>query len=188
MSRNYWIVVGGLLAGVALVLFGGWKFFIHPQALDYAAEQGKKQDLEKQLQTARDTAAQFGKFKAQAENMRRDLDFYSSRTDINLNKIAVSEMVNSLAHQMGLEELKIDVQEVPNSELGQYDVHVDFNSDFDHLGKFYNACVSQRCIMVPDSVSLRSVDDPSGLYFDTLSVDLSLQVYGGKKTAGKGRR
>jgi Tfp pilus assembly protein PilO len=176
-----------LLAGVALMLFAGWRVLVHPQALEYATELAKKQDLQQQLQTARDTAAQFGKFKAQAENMRRDLDFYSSRTDINLNKIAVSEMVNSLAHQMGLEELKIDVQEVANPELGEYNAHVSFKSDFDHLGKFYNACVSQRCIMVPDSVSLNSVDDPSGLYFDTLSVDLSLLVYGGKKTSG-GRR
>jgi Tfp pilus assembly protein PilO len=177
------MVVGGLVAGLALVLFAGWRFLVYPQSVDYAAAVAQKQALAQQLQTARDTAAQFQKFKAQAEVMRRNLEFYNSRTDRPLNDVMVMQMFSDLGNQLGLGGWSVSVKDMPASTVAPgiavYSVETKFNSDFDHLGRFMNACVDQRTIVVPSSVILKSVDDPIGLYNDTMTVDLTLLVYGG---------
>jgi len=140
---------------------------------------------------ARATAAQFGKFKAQAENMHRDLDFYSSRTDGSLSQLDVTQIITELGNQMGLRDLTVKVTELPAAgatvDMNKYDVVVDFHSDFEHVGKFINTCVNQRRIMVPGSVTLNALDDPNGLYFDTVSAEVDLTVYGGLKVKTGGR-
>lgn len=181
MSRNYWIVIGGLIAGLAVAAFGGWRLLVYPQTVDYAAAVAQKADLDQQLQTARDTAAQFPKFKAQAEALSRNLEFYNSRTNVPLNDVTATQMLTDLGNRAGLGKLTVSIKSstasVPGT-LGMYDMNMTFVSDFDQLGKFMNACVRQRAIMIPNSLEMDALDDPFGMYGNTLSVDLVVLIYG----------
>jgi Tfp pilus assembly protein PilO len=190
VSRKHWITVGGLAAGLVLLTFLGWRFFVRPLADDVAAAVDQKQALTKQLQTARDTAAQFAKFKAQASAMDRELDFYESRMDGDLDTASVLGLMDDLGRPLDLQEWNVTAkqQSAPGrgsraSALGSYEVTVSFQSDFESVGRFLNACVGQRRIIVPEGISLRSYTDPNGLYDDTLSATITLAVYGGKPAA-----
>jgi len=186
MNRTHWIIVGALAGGVVAMLGAGWQFLVHPISADIAAQVSAKADIEAKLQTARDTAAQFDKFRAQAENMRRDLDFYSSRMDANLTTIEVGQMLDTIAHELDLKDWTADVKPPSSAgangvEIGACKVEVRFKSDYEHIGRFLNGCLDQVRLVVPDNVSLH---DAAGVYFDTVDVDLNLTVWGGK---GKGK-
>ncbi|HTB21673.1 MAG TPA: type 4a pilus biogenesis protein PilO [bacterium] len=188
MNQKYWIVIGGLALGLALLTFAGWRFLVHPLSADYAAAVAQKAVIDAQLQTARDTAAQFSKFRAQEEDMRRDLEFYSSRTDGRLNAVEVSQMLTTLGKGLGLGNWLITVAKQPSiGGIGQYAVQLSFKSDFERLGGFLNACVSQRRIIVPTGITINSVDDPNGVYNDTMTVSLNMTVYGGLDAKAGGR-
>jgi Tfp pilus assembly protein PilO len=181
VNRTYWIVIGGLIAGLAVAAFGGWRLLVYPQTVDYAAAVAQKADLDQQLQTARDTAAQFPKFKAQAEALSRNLEFYNSRTNVPLNDVTATQMLMDLGNQMGLSKFTVSItKSTPSAPgtLGMYDMSMQFNSDFDQLGRFMNACVRQRAIMIPNTLTMDAVDDPSGLYGNTLNVNLIVLIYG----------
>jgi hypothetical protein len=87
-----------------------------------------------------------------------------------------------MGNRMGLNNLVVSIKSSTPasgpSGLGMYDMAVQFNSDLDHLGKFFNACVSQRTLIVPNSVLLDSLDDPNGLFGNTIQVSLVVLVYG----------
>ncbi|HTA17463.1 MAG TPA: type 4a pilus biogenesis protein PilO [bacterium] len=187
MNRTYWIVIGGLIAGLGIAAFGGWRLLVYPQTVDYAAAVAQKADLDQQLQTARDTAAQFPKFKAQAEALSRNLEFYNSRTNVPLNDVTATQMLTDLGNQMGLSKLAVSIKSSTPSgpgTLGMYDMNMDFTSDFEQLGKFMNACVRQRAIMVPNSLEMDAADDPFGVYGTTLTVNLVVLIYGQIGKAG----
>jgi hypothetical protein len=59
VNRTYWIIFGGLVAGLAVAAFGGWRLLVYPQTVDYTAAVAQKAALDQQLLTARETAAQF---------------------------------------------------------------------------------------------------------------------------------
>ena len=188
MNQKYWIVIGGLAAGLVILTFAGWHFMVKPLSADYDAAVAQKAVIDAQLQTARDTAAQFSKFRAQEEDMRRDLEFYSSRTDGRLNAVEVSQMLTTLGKGLGLGNWIINVTKGASiGGIGQYAVTLTFASDYERLGGFLNACVSQRRIIVPTSITLNSVDDPNGVYNNTMTVALTLTVYGGLDSKSGGR-
>jgi Tfp pilus assembly protein PilO len=186
VNRVHWIVVGGMAAGLAGLVFAGWQFFVHPLSAEYTDAVAKKEDLEQQLQTAKETAAQFDKFKAQAENMRRDLEFYSSRTDDLLNRNEVYQLVYGVGNALNLRDWTVDVKEpvaAPGSSGGDMSVckvEVRFKADYEHLGRLLNGCLGQKRLIVPDTVTIRNLDDPTGVFTDTVDVVLDLSVYGGK--------
>jgi hypothetical protein len=181
MNRTYWIVIGGLIAGLGIAAFGGWRLLVYPQTVDYAAAVAQKADLDQQLQTARDTAAQFPKFKAQAEALSRNLEFYNSRTNVPLNDVTATQMLTDLGNQMGLSKLTVSIQKSTPSApgtLGMYDMSLTFLSDYEQLGKFMNACVRQRALMIPNTCAMDALDDPNGMFGNTLSVNLIVLIYG----------
>ncbi len=189
MTRNDGILIGALILGLVGLGMGGAHFVLKPLQVAYDAQIAQKQDLEKKLATARQTAAQFGKFKAQAENLSRNLAFYESRTDGTLSAVEVGRMLAGLANQMDLREWSAVVTAHPPAgaeAMGQFQVHAKFNADFDRLGRFLNACVSQRRLVIPVGVDLRAMTDPSGLYYDTLAADLDMTVYGGSAAKPQG--
>jgi hypothetical protein len=188
MNRVHMIVVGGLAAGLAGLVFGGWQFFVHPLSADYDAAVAQKADLETQLQTARDTAAQFDKFKAQAENMRRDLEFYSSRTDAVLNQTEVNEAFQGIGNELNLRDCAVtNPSPIAPANVGGgggdlvvSKVEVRFKADYENMGTFINNCLNQLELVVPESITIAHLEDANGFYVDTVDVDLVMSVYGGK--------
>ncbi|MGH7441617.1 MAG: hypothetical protein ACREKE_02970, partial [bacterium] len=74
---------------------------------------------------------------------------------------------------------------VGGGNMQQTHLHVVFDADLNRLGQFLNACVSERRMIVPESATIRNFQDPTGLYEDTLNVDLDLTAYGGVPAQAK---
>jgi hypothetical protein len=177
----HWIAVGSLAAGLILVVVLGWQFMVKPLGADYDAKVAQKADLESQLATTKQRAAQFEKFKAQAENVRRDLDFYSRRLDPDLPTDELYTMVDGLGHSLNFnnwsfETKKREKTKLPGVSLDEVEVKARFSSDFESVGKLLNLCVGQVRLLVPDSLTLTRVDDPSGVYRETLKAEVVVKV------------
>jgi Tfp pilus assembly protein PilO len=181
VNKMHWIAVGGLAGGLILVLVLGWQFLLKPLGLAYEAKAAEKEALEEQLATTKQRAAQFEKFKAQAENVRRDLDFYSRRLDPDLSASELYTLVDGLGHSFNFtnwsfEASKRAKSKMPGVSLDEVEVKARFLTDFEHLGKLLNLCVSQVRIFVPDSFTLTRNNDPSGVFRDTLQAELTLKL------------
>lgn len=181
MNRMHWIAVGSLAGGLILLVVLCFQFLIKPLGADYEAKVAAKADLEQQLATTKQRAAQFEKFKAQAENVRRDLDFYSRRLDPDLPADELYTMVDGLGHSLNFnnwsfEAKKRERTKLPGVSLDEVEVKARFNSDFDRVGKLLNLCLSQTRLIVPDSMTLTKVDDPSGVYRETLKAEVTVKV------------
>jgi hypothetical protein len=177
----HWIAVGSLAAGLILVLVLGWQFMIKPLGAEYEAKVAAKADLEAQLATTKQRAAQFEKFKAQAENVRRDLDFYSRRLDQDLPTDELYTMVDGLGHSLNFnnwsfETKKRDKTRLPGVSLDEVEVTARFNSDFEGVGKLLNLCVGQVRLLIPDSLTLTKFEDPRGVFRETLKAEVVIKV------------
>jgi Tfp pilus assembly protein PilO len=186
MNRTHWIVAGALALGLVLALVGGMRFAVKPVRSRIEDQLAVKQDLEAKLQKARDTAAQFDKFKAQAENVRRDLDFYSARIDEPLTSVGVQKMLQTIENQYNFRECTYDIKALTSDgSVTTYEVDIKFKSDFEHLGLFLDSCLGQKRLVVLDGFTLTELDDTDGAYVDTMKVELKLLVYGGDSKKGK---
>ena len=187
MNRSHLIAIGGLALGLLLVLFLGWRVLVLPLRADYAAAMAQKQDIEQQLQTARATAAQFPKFKAQAEQMSKHLQFYKARVGQGLEPVDLINQMQSLANECGLDRFDVTVDQdngrrgasVGGGGLSKAHLDLHFDADFNRVGRFLDACVQQQRLLVPTHVSLGEYKDNTGLYEDTVSVGMDITAYGG---------
>jgi Tfp pilus assembly protein PilO len=177
----HWIAVGGLVGGLVLILVLGWQFLLRPLGTEYDAKLAQKTDLEGQLATTKQRAAQFEKFKAEAENVRRDLDFFSRRLDPDLPAAELYTLVDGLGHALNFSLWKFEAKprartKLPGLTLDEVEVKASFNSDFERLGKILNLGVNQVRLIVPDSFVLTSLNDKDATYRETFSADLFLKV------------
>jgi hypothetical protein len=183
MRRLHWIVVGALGAGLGAILFLGWRFAIHPLDAAYAAKVDEKAQLEAKLSDAKQRAAQFEKFQAEAENVRRDLEFYSRRLDEPLDREQLYGTLMSILGGLSLRVSKAEVEtkQDPKSKGEVHSVNLEFSADLDRLGKLLDACVQQQHIFMPNSIELTRYEDPEGEYRDTMKVKLLMDVYSGAR-------
>jgi Tfp pilus assembly protein PilO len=182
MNRMHWIAVGGLIGGLVLLGFGGWQFLLRPLGAAYEAKVAEKAVAEEKLKDTKSKAAQFERFQAEAENVRRDLDFYSRRLDSQLSSAELYTLVDSLGHSLNLEnwsyEFKIrDKAKGAGADLDETYVKVKFKADLDQTGRLLNACLNQARIVVPDFMVLERTDDPSGTYHETLNGTIEMRVF-----------
>ncbi len=191
MNRLHWITVGGLGLGLVLLLAGSYRLLIHPLAAAYDDKVAEKKAAEDKLADTQLKAAQLEKFRAEAENVRRDLDFYSRRLDDPLNYFQTDTLVRSLADEYNLagwseviESVGSTTHNMADSAAG-YKVTVKYKADLDHTGRFLNSCVQQARIIVPKTLSLKRLsDDQDGAYHNTVDVTLVPEIKngaGGKK-------
>jgi len=181
VNRMHWIAVGGLVGGLVLVLGLGWQFLVRPLSAEYDAKVAQKADLESQLATTKQRAAQFEKFKAEAENVRRDLDFYSRRLDPDLPAAELYTLVDGLGHALNFSTWSFEPQprgktKLPGLNLDEVEVKAKFTTDFERLGKLFNLCVSQVRLIVPNTFILKRAVDSNGAYHDTLTAELVFKV------------
>lgn len=181
MNRMHWITVGSLAGGLILVLVLGWQFLLKPLSLAYDEKVAAKAELENQLTITKQRAAQFEKFKAEAENVRRDLDFYSRRLDPALPAAELYTLVDGLGHSFNFttwnfEAAKRGKSKLPGVGLDEVEIRARFATDFERLGQMLNLSVSQTRILVPDYLKLDRKVDNTGAYLDTLNADLVLKV------------
>jgi Tfp pilus assembly protein PilO len=177
----HWIAVGGLAGGLVLVLVLGWQFLLRPLGAEFDAKMAQKSDLESQLETTKQRAAQFEKFKAEAENVRRDLDFFSRRLDPDLPAAELYTLVDGLGHALNFSTWTFEAKprtrtKLPGLTLDEVEVKATFNTDFERLGKILNLGVSQVRLIVPDSFILTGLNDKDTSYRETMNAILVLKV------------
>lgn len=182
MNRLHWIAIGGMVGGLVLVLVLGWQFLLKPLGVEREAKLVEHAELVKQLEHTKAQAAQFEKFKAQAENVRRDLDFYSRRLDPDFPATELYSLVSGLGNGFNLANWSYEVKERTKTKtaglnLDEVDVRARFNSDFERVGRFMNVIVSQTRLLVPETFILNRLNDTSGIFVDTLSADITFKVF-----------
>lgn len=182
MNRMHWIAVGGMAAGLVLVLFLGWQFALQPLSAAHEAKVAEHTALQEQLENTKKQAAQFEKFKAQAENVRRDLDFYSRRLDPDMPAAELYTLVDGLGHSFNFGSWSFEAKprektKAAGLNLDEVEVVAKFQSDFDRLGRLINLCVSQVRLIVPESFKLVRLEDGAGLFADTLTAELAFKVF-----------
>ncbi|HXB98320.1 MAG TPA: hypothetical protein VNZ54_09715 [bacterium] len=181
MNRMHWAVVGGLAAGLVAVLFLGWHFKIQQLDRDRDALLDQKQTLEDKLQETKQRAAQFEKFQAEAENVRRDLEFYSRRLDDPLDKEQLYAEVGGLVQALNLVNVTTLVEDKSDATKSKQEVTLNYTGDLDQTGQLLNACVSQSNIVLPVSIDLSRVEDPNGYYRESLTGKFIFDVLSGLK-------
>ena len=182
MNRMHWIAVGALGAGLVALLVLGWRFAIHPLDLAYAAKLDEKTQLEAKLADAKQRAAQFEKFQAEAENVRRDLEFYSRRLDEPLDAVELYGTLQALVDARSLRVSNLDVTTKADKVGERHSVELDFSADLERLGRFLDDCVGQQHIFLPNSVDITRFEDPGGMFRDTIQVKLMMDVLSGPRS------
>jgi Tfp pilus assembly protein PilO len=183
MNRMHWAVVGGLAAGLVALLFLGWHFKIQDLARQTDDKLAEKQALEDKLQETKQRAAQFEKFQAEAENVRRDLEFYSRRLDDPLEKEQLYAEVLGIVQSLNLKAVTIVVDEKTDAKMAKNEVTLTYNADLDRSGQLLNECVSQPNIVLPVSLELTRLEDANGYYRETLTGKLVFDVLSGLQGA-----
>lgn len=182
MNRMHWIAVGGLIVGLVLLGFAGWQFLLHPLDIAYEAKLAEKTTAEEKLKETKSRAAQFERFQAEAENVRRDLEFYTRRLDPQFPASELYSLVGSLGNSLNLSDWSYEVKPRDKSKTGGSDldevfVRMKFKADLEQTGRLLNACLGQSRIVVPDTLVLLRVDDPNGFYRETVDAVLEMRVF-----------
>jgi Tfp pilus assembly protein PilO len=177
----HWIAVGGLAGGLVLIIGLGWQFLLRPLGAAYEAKLAEHATLEKQLEHTKKQAAQFEKFKAQAENVRRDLDFYSRRLDPDLPAAELYSLIDGLGNSFNFGSWTFEAKprektKLAGLNLDEVEVTTRFEADFERLGRFLNLSVSQVRLLVPETMRLVRITDAAGLYAQTVTVELVTKV------------
>jgi Tfp pilus assembly protein PilO len=183
MNKMHWAVVGGLAAGFVVFVFLGWHFKIQVLEQQRDDKLAEKQALEQKLEETKERAAQFEKFQAEAENVRRDLEFYSRRLDDPLDKEQLYAEVGGLIQSLNLRTAVDTIEDKSDATKSKQEVTLSYNADLDKTGQLLNACVSQPNIVLPVSLELIRLDDPNGVYRETVGVKFVFDVLSGLKGA-----
>jgi Tfp pilus assembly protein PilO len=182
MTRLHWIAVGGLIGGLVLVFVLGWQFLLRPLGAEHTAKLVEHEQLVKQLEHTKAQAAQFEKFKAQAENVRRDLDFYSRRLDQDLAATELYTIVEGLGRRLGIQDWSYTAKEraktkVPGLTLDEIEVVARFGGDFERFGQLINSMVEETRLIVPEFFALNRRTGGTETYVDTLAGDITFRIF-----------
>lgn len=182
MTRLHWIAVGGLAGGLALVLGLGWQFLLKPLGEERQAKLAQLQELQAQLENTKKRAAQFEKFKAEAENVRRDLDFFTRRLDPDLSTAELYTLIDSLGRSLSLKDWRFEAGPREKTKIGglnldEVEVKMSFTGDFEKLARLVNLSITQVRIFSPELMRLNRIDDGTGAFVDTLAANLTFKVF-----------
>lgn len=188
MNRMHWIAVGGLIGGLVLIAFGGWQFLLRPLGAAYESKVAEKIAAEEKLKETKSRAAQFEKFQAEAENVRRDLEFYNRRLAAQMPATELYAMVDELGHSLNLKDYTYEVKprekaKNAGADMDETGLKLRFKADLEQTGRLLNACLAQTRILVPDAIVLDRQNDPNGRFDDTLSAIFDLRVFTSSQAA-----
>ena len=184
MNRKHYIVLGAIVAALVAESVLGWTQVIKPAKAEIAKLEAEKDDVSKKLQEAKSKAAQYDKFRALSENIRRDLNFVVQRLDGDLGRKELYRMFAELANSPDLTKqtfviAKRDKSRVPGfSALDEVPVTFDFLTNYHGLGNFLNAAVSNRRVLIPVSFSMTEAKETGEISGPTVHVTaLALSVF-----------
>jgi Tfp pilus assembly protein PilO len=189
VTRNHWIVVGAFAAAFAAVSYLGWALLIKPVEKRIEEKLATRDDVQKKLIDAKTKAAQFDKFRAQAENIRRDLNLISQRLAPDFPVRESNRMQARLVSESSLivsavtVEKRAQSKEAGFSNLDAVPITIPFNGGFHEVGNFLNSVISGQRMIVPNAITLGQVTDPT-LVRATVNGTINLTLYLDQASSG----
>jgi Tfp pilus assembly protein PilO len=165
VNRKHMIVVGSFAAAFAAVAYLGWALLIQPVNKKIAAKLAEKDDVSKKLETAKRQAAQYDKFRAQAENIRRDLNLISRRLDADLSMREMNRLNSRFLSYSGLAVDKVSAEKRERSKeaafggLDAVPFTITFKGGYHQVGNFINAMLAGQRLLVPQGLTFNQVAD-----------------------------
>lgn len=185
MKRKQWIVIG-ILGGIFVALaWAGWFFLVRPVHAQIEAKAVEMAEVAAKLKDAKEKEQQYEKFQAEAENVRRDLLFVASRLDPVLKYSDVFRALDSAGNALNLPKYRFEVgkrekTKAPGlTDMDDVPVTVTFETDYEGLGRFLNAVISQQRLYVPMAsieLDFKRIDD-SASFKSSLKVKLMVRLF-----------
>jgi Tfp pilus assembly protein PilO len=150
-------LIGGIAIGLGVILavYLGWLLFLSPVNKRIVAAETTLASKKAELQEAETKKAQHEKFRAEAENVSRNLAFVKSRMDSRFGPNDVYRVFNSLDSGLGLRNYSLKTLKPGKSAgMDEFPVEVAFESTYHQVGELVNTVLSRRRIIVPKSLKL----------------------------------
>jgi Tfp pilus assembly protein PilO len=168
VKRNQIIILASFAAGLALLCFLSWQFLFQTVRKEMIDQRSQLEAAIKELEEAKSKAAQHEKFMAEAENVRRGVNFVTARLDPHLPFSEIVGMFLKIGNELNVKQLSIiwDINTkivISKDEAGlsSIDVKINFISDYNTLGQYINMVNSQKRIVNLTDIKLES-NDPTG--------------------------
>lgn len=192
MKKRQWIVVGALAVGFVVLAWLGWAFLLSGVKKGIRAAEDERTQLEEQLKAAKAKKAQYEKFQAQAENVRRAHLFLTQRLDPQVRVMDFYRQLNALGTRLGLTQFRFEsndtkrvLSKLPGvTGLDEQLFNFNFRGRYNHVGEFINGANSMDRLMVAERVTLSPVIDSRAR--DTVEAKIEMKLYlETRKEAGK---
>jgi Tfp pilus assembly protein PilO len=175
-------------AGLAVLLgYLSWAFLFSPLKVQVAAEKAALEQDKATLEEAKQKKMQYEKFLAEAENVRRGLDFVTSRLDPKMDSDESSRTFMRVwrSQRLFTNEVRVEKAVVSKDYPGFNESKATLKMDCDYhaLGDFLNAVNSQRRMMILTDMHLTS-KDPMG-HDATVHSELTVKSYSASSDEGK---
>jgi Tfp pilus assembly protein PilO len=175
LKREHLALLGCLVA-LGVVGYLSWAFLLNPLKARVTSARSNLAVERAKLEDAKAKAAQYEKFQAEAENVRRGLQFLNSRLDASLTYEEEMELFDGLSKGRGLRNYTVKLGKPAASKegtgLSEVPVTVKFDGSYHDLGEFLNQALSQRRLLVPQNFHLVSKDATGRTPSLTSSIDL----------------
>lgn len=178
MTRQFWIVVGSMAAGLLLAAWLGWQFLLRPVSQATIAREGELSARQAELDQVKGAQAQYEKFKRDAESTRHDVQLLRQRLDADLSEGELVRIINGQVQALNPRDLtwdyspRIVTKLEGQSGLDEVSFKMRFKSDYETVGLLLNGMVSQLRLISPEKVTLKSFADS---HEGRLTVDASLE-------------
>jgi Tfp pilus assembly protein PilO len=152
VKRNQIIILASFAGGVALLCFLSWQFLFQAIRKDINDQELQLDAAIKELDEAKSKAAQHEKFLAEAENVRRGVNFVSSRLDPRFSQPEIAQLFNKA--RFGLPIMNIEIlpdykiavsKDYPG--LSESELKVKLTCDYHTVGEYINKVISQKRIV-----------------------------------------
>lgn len=182
MTRQFWIVVGSLAAGLLLVAWLGWQFLLRPVGQSTVARQGELQAKQAELDQVKGAQAQYEKFKRDSEATRHEVQLLRQRLDPELNEGDFVRIMQGQALSVNPRDVAMEYTHRTTSKiegqsgLDEVAFKLKLKSDFESVGRLLNSMVSQMRLISPEKVTLKSWSDASEARY-TVDCVIEFKVY-----------
>jgi len=162
MKRQRIIVMAAAAGLAALLGYLSWAFLFQPLKFQVNTEREALEQDKATLEEAKQKKMQYDKFLAEAENVRRGLDFVTSRLDpkMDFDENQRTFMRIGQGSKVFKGEIKTEKAGVSKDYPGFNEARatIKWDSDYHALGEFLNEVNSQRRMMVLTDMHLSSKD------------------------------
>jgi Tfp pilus assembly protein PilO len=167
------------LAGVLILGgYGCWNFLFRPLGKEVAEARATLEAEKAKLEDAKAKAAQYEKFQAEAENVRRGLLFLNSRLDAHLTQQEEIGLFSGLGEVASLYNYTVTMNKTEASKegagLSQVPVTIKFDSSYHEVGLFLNKAVGSQRLLYPRNMHFVSKDTTGRTQSISSTIDLWL--------------